>query len=89
LFTAADGSLKRYSRCPSTLLTAMWLQFHRLVTGERRFRTCDICKRLMDVTDNQANKRVHQSCSLRERARRLRERRRSCRRNDSQPRARG
>jgi len=60
---------------PHNLLGAMWLQFYRAITNETRLTRCDICKKWMDVTENNKNKRQHTECGNRERQRRRREKR--------------
>jgi hypothetical protein len=59
---------------PSSLLTTIWLQVSELLLGERRLRRCEICGRLMDVSDaaRPNAKRVHQQCSRNERQKRWR-----------------
>ena len=68
-----EGQLHPYI-IPHHLLGALWLQFYRAVTGERKFRPCEICGEWMDVTELNADKRMHDVCSNRERQRRWRER---------------
>jgi len=57
-----------------TLLAAIWLQFSELLTGVRAYKTCEICGKLMDVSEcaRKASKRVHDSCSNRRRMARYR-----------------
>jgi hypothetical protein len=61
---------------PSSLLVAAWLQLAEVACGQRRFRPCDICGQLMDVskTARPGSKRVHGRCSLTQRMRRYRAR---------------
>ena len=58
---------------PMTLLDVLWLQFSQLIKGQRRFHTCKICNKWMDVTDYRRDKIVHLTCSKRERQRVWRE----------------
>ncbi len=58
---------------PMTLLDGLWLQFSQLIAGQRRFHTCKICHKWMDVTDCRRDKVVHPQCSKRERQRVWRE----------------
>lgn|GEM_PF-1957170 len=48
---------------PHNLLGAMWVQLYSALSGQRKFRPCIICKEWMDVTFNNKNKRVHDTCS--------------------------
>jgi hypothetical protein len=47
----------------TTLLQTLWFQFFRFLTGDVKFRRCEICGDLMDVTNYRENKRVHDDCS--------------------------
>ncbi len=67
----AKGNFKTYS-VPVSLLAAMWLEFSEIVTGVRKLQPCELCGRLMDVTDNRRHKRMHDNCSLRLRMARYR-----------------
>jgi hypothetical protein len=70
LVSLGTGKKMRPYFYPSSLLAAMWLQVYWMILGETRFRRCDICQRRMDVTENRTNKRVHKSCSDREKMQR-------------------
>lgn len=58
---------------PSSLLSAMWLQFLRAATGEKKFRRCKVCLKWEDVTERNVNWSSHPECANRERVRRYRE----------------
>lgn len=58
---------------PESLLSAMWLQFLRAVTGERKFRQCKVCLKWEDATGRNKNWQAHPECANRERVRRARE----------------
>jgi hypothetical protein len=51
---------------PTSLLSAIWLQFAEWVTGTRVVRPCERCHQLMDITESprRRSKRMHQRCSL-------------------------
>lgn len=59
---------------PANLQTAIWFQFSQLVTGEREVRPCQVCGKLMDITDTarKGSKRMHERCSLAKRMQRYR-----------------
>lgn len=59
-----------HSFMPSNLLALIWTKFYEAV-AVRKFRYCEICNRLLDVTEHTNAKRVHDKCSSRERQRRL------------------
>jgi hypothetical protein len=68
-----DGSIQPFA-APDSLLAAMWLQAGELATGVRIKNICSICGGVLELTNkNRKHKRVHDSCSLRERVRRYRE----------------
>ena len=52
---------------PHHLLGALWFQLYQAIGGERQFKRCSICQEWMDVTGCRKTKRMHDSCSLRER----------------------
>jgi hypothetical protein len=58
------GNLRAHS-VPVSLLGAIWLEFGEIVTGVRRLIQCELCSRMMDVTENRKHKRVHDECSKR------------------------
>lgn len=60
-----DGTKKRYrpTYTISNLLSAMWLQFYNVLTGELKVRRCQVCHGWMDVTRRNTNKKVHAKCS--------------------------
>jgi len=64
---------------PETLLTTVWLQFAHLVCGGRRIRQCDICGQWMDIseTSRPGAKRMHARCSLAQRMRKWRSKRKN------------
>jgi len=68
---SATGEFKPYTT-PLNLLAAMWALYGKVITGNRRERPCEICGERLDVTENRKHKRVHDSCSLRERMKRYR-----------------
>lgn len=74
LLDAKAGAFRLHF-APVNLLALLWTQIFLAVTGQRRFRPCAICHRLMDVTENTRAKMVHPECSRRERHRRWREKR--------------
>lgn len=59
---------------PANLKAAIWLQFSRLVSGERTVRRCEVCGEWMDITETarRGSKRMHERCSLASRMRRYR-----------------
>jgi hypothetical protein len=50
---------------PSTLIAAIWLQFADLICGEKRVRLCEVCGKLMDISNSarKGAKRMHETCS--------------------------
>lgn len=58
---------------PSSLLSAMYLQFFRAVAGERKYKRCAICGRWEDATDKKATWNKHRTCANREYVRKHRE----------------
>jgi hypothetical protein len=70
-----NGSFRGEGHLSSTsLLTTAWLQFAEAVCGQRKYRPCDVCGRLMDISEaaRPGSKRMHDRCSLAERMRRYR-----------------
>ena len=57
---------------PRNLLGVVWLELFQILTGTVKVRRCLICKKEMNVTDNSRAKRVHDTCSRRERMQRFR-----------------
>jgi hypothetical protein len=49
----------------STLLATIWLQFADLICGEKRVRLCEVCGKLMDISNavRKGAKRMHETCS--------------------------
>jgi hypothetical protein len=70
------GNLERFV-VPESLLGAMWLQLSEVVSGQKRFRRCDVCGLWCEVTHKRRNWRMHPECSDRARSARYRERLRS------------
>ena len=52
---------------PQTLHAALWYQLYQCVIGKRTIRRCVICGKRMDITGHRRSKRMHSSCSMRER----------------------
>jgi hypothetical protein len=52
---------------PSSLLSAMWYQFHLVLAGEERVRRCDICGQWENMRGHRGNWRVHPRCANKER----------------------
>lgn len=71
LFVTPQGELvQRF--VPKTLLAAIWFQVFQAVSGEKRFKRCDVCQLWEDVTDKKATWRRHTECATRERMRKFR-----------------
>ncbi|MBP2643285.1 MAG: hypothetical protein H6Q67_1172 [Firmicutes bacterium] len=51
LFDKEDNSLKQYYR-PSSLISLLWFQFFRYVSGEQKIKECPICRKWYDVSGN-------------------------------------
>jgi hypothetical protein len=62
---------------PDNLLGCIWLQFYQTILGQLKLHLCTVCKLQMDVTESRSTKRMHDSCSKRERMRRYRSKRQS------------
>lgn len=67
----SKGGFRPHS-APASLLGALWLEFGELITGVRKQAPCELCGKLMDVTENRSHKRMHSHCSLRLRMARYR-----------------
>jgi len=67
----------------TTLLQTLWFQFFRFLTGDVKFRRCEICGDLMDVTNYRENKRVHDECSRKIRNQRYWQKQKSKRQNST------
>ena len=50
---------------PNSLIGAIWWELARLVTGELRFRQCEVCGRWEDITDNRSDWKMHSKCRKR------------------------
>jgi len=55
---------------PDNLLTAMWYQFSKLITGSLKTRRCGYCGELIDITDKHSNLKYHTQCKWREKKKR-------------------
>lgn len=66
LLMSTGNKLKQYF-VPENLLAAMWFQFFQAVTGEKRYKRCDICKKWVDVTDKNETWTTHSTCANRKR----------------------
>lgn len=58
------GSIE-YSIVPIDLISAVWLQFAQLISGQKKIRQCEICREWMDVSRaaRPNAKKVHTECS--------------------------
>ena len=61
---SSEGEFRPNVR-PIHLLGALWVQFYQALSGQQRFRQCEGCGQLMNVTDNRTSKRMHERCSRR------------------------
>ena len=60
---ARDGE-PRISFAPTSLLSAMWLQFALSLVGDKEFRSCKFCRRLFEISTDQTGFRSHREfCS--------------------------
>ncbi|MBP2659697.1 MAG: hypothetical protein H6Q69_2729 [Firmicutes bacterium] len=50
--------------CPSSLISLMWFQFFRYVTGQQKIKQCPICKDWYDVSDESAETRWTNRCPI-------------------------
>lgn len=48
---------------PTSLLSAMWHQFHQVITGERKIKQCPICLQWSDVTYVKGSWTKHRGCA--------------------------
>jgi hypothetical protein len=71
---------------PVGLLSAAWLGFGEVVSGQRRIRPCEVCGQWMDITDTArpTAKRMHERCAHARRVRRWRQAKRA-RGSEGQP----
>ena len=67
-----DKNLRQYLY-PENLLSAMWFQFFQAVSGEKKYKKCEVCNKWEDVTDKRSSWAMHPNCAARERMRRRRE----------------
>ena len=72
LLIQEDGTAKPHA-VPHNLLAAIWVQMRDVISGKKRFIECEVCGGEIDVTDGRSSKRMHTSCSQRERIRRFRQ----------------
>jgi len=49
---------------PSSLISLMWFQFFRYVTGQQKIKQCPICKAWYDVSDDSAETRWNSRCPI-------------------------
>jgi len=68
LLLKKDGSLGGFLR-PHNLLGALWFQLYQAITGERRYRRCEVCQGWMDTTDSRRHIKQHPECRNRRNAR--------------------
>lgn len=61
---------------PSSLLSALWLQFYFAAIGKSRYKRCSICGLWSDVTNKRATWSKHDECANRDRVARCREKKR-------------
>ncbi len=67
------GCLQEYIY-PANLLSSVWYEFSQVLSGQRKIRRCEICHRIMDVTESRSNKTQHTTCGNRERQDRMKAR---------------
>lgn len=67
-----DNHLKQYF-VPQNLLSAMWFQFFQTVSGERKYKRCEVCNKWDDVTNKRASWSKHPECAARVRTAKYRE----------------
>ena len=58
----AKNNLKQYFR-PSSLLSLMWFQFFRYVTGQQKIKQCPICSEWYDVSEDSSKTRWNHRCT--------------------------
>lgn len=68
----ASQNTFRQSFIPTSLLSGMWYQFFRALTGERRYKQCVICNGWVDVTQKRSDWTHHPKCGSTNRSRRRR-----------------
>ena len=56
------NDLKQYFR-PSSLLSLMWFQFFRYVTGQQKIKQCPVCSDWYDVSDDSNKTRWNNRCT--------------------------
>ncbi len=56
-----DNRLEQRYR-PSSLISLLWFQFFRYVTGEQKIKQCPICKKWFNVSDNSSETRWTNRC---------------------------
>jgi len=56
------NNLKQHFR-PTSLLSLMWFQFFRYVTGQQKIKQCPICSDWYDVSDDSNKTRWHNRCT--------------------------
>ncbi len=47
-------TLKQYYQ-PSSLISLMWYQFFRYITGEQKLKQCSVCKEMYDIGEKSGN----------------------------------
>lgn len=47
---------------PHNLLSAMWLQFFQVLSGDKSIGVCQICKEPLDITGKRSDKVTHEKC---------------------------
>ena len=57
---------------PKDLLTAMWLQFYFTASGHNKFKRCDECHDLADVSNSSEKWTMHPACANKRRVRKSR-----------------
>jgi len=57
---------------PETLLSALWLQFSYILTGERKIKRCPVCHDWIDVTGMKRSLKKHPNCKNRDGVARMR-----------------
>jgi hypothetical protein len=48
---------------PENLLSAMWFQFYQAVTGEKKYKKCEVCHKWEDITNKKSNWSKHPECA--------------------------
>jgi hypothetical protein len=57
---------------PSSMLAAMWYQFHLVLVGKEKLRRCAICGQWEDMKGHRETWKVHQKCASNKRVERFR-----------------